>query len=58
MISKGCVKKPYLIVKIYLNIGLYIRKHYKEFHKDISIQSEEIKILLNVTEFPNSPAFL
>ena len=35
-----------------------MRKHRTQFHKDISIQSEEIQILLTVTEFPNLPASL
>ena len=67
---EGCVKKtlPFVFshflifkhfrLKFQLNIVLYMRKHYKEFHKGISIQSEEIQILLNVTEFPNLPASL
>ena len=52
-----------------MKLALYIKKHRTKFHTDISVQSEEIQILLrslvedlwillDVTEFPDVPAFL
>ena len=43
-----CISLTFSFFNILVEIALYIEK----LHGDISIKSEEIQILLNVTEFP------